>query len=650
MALHKLFYIFEDPDINTNSLLFFDDFYKYFDEKNRKQNVRLRPSFVLRSLKSTKQIGGKVAVSVKEILRYCFNHCDDYDACKELVCVVETAVLSSKTTDTQYVTSSYDLYKLIAKSHFQNFNEFLQQLELDESDISTLVTDHKCLFSNKEWNKIIWFEFHFAKEIRYDELSYEELLKLKWSKFNGLLAFGNCKSILENVVKKHLKERFLRRQAAQREESEQIVIGQSHLYRVMDTELSSLTQENHPEAFGVCIVFEYDYDKKEEGLCVVVEGISEINEEVSTLLCHTIKYALQNKHQLLLKNVICLKADALAIYLIGDTVARFHLRDDILLKKIPEDRYVFCWENPDLTEDLVTENMAGQDENNQCHTCHKTKLPAPLTLKQFNIITEWHLDVPIEIQLLLGTFLKTDALRKSPDGQGYLRQKLEKLFTLYDGLLNTRNKNHIGIFQQANTDELLYDYRSIKSVFRITAASGATSSHVKAEIDWKKRADNDILYYNTYLKPHPLKYQTDAGIETKGVSLRQCHTILMLDNLVRIQHAGMTWRGETQSKQLATLPLTIQGLPTDATLTETWHDQTICDGTFSCMCKKMVILSKEDIDNVLLVPTADEKTTHQQFQRLCSWGYMDVWQKMPGEYCTFSLRNMNSIFGMIMEP
>ena len=93
-------------------------------------------------------------------------------------------------------------------------------------------------------------------------------------------------------------------------------------------------------------MFEYDYDKKEEGLCVVVEGISEINEEVSTLLCHTIKYDLQNKHQLLLKNVICLKADALAIYLIGDTVARFHLRDDILLKKIPEDRYVFCWGKP----------------------------------------------------------------------------------------------------------------------------------------------------------------------------------------------------------------------------------------------------------------------------------------------------------------
>ena len=115
----------------------------------------------------------------------------------------------------------------------------------------------------------------------------------------------------------------------------------------------------------------------------------------------------------------------------------------------------------------------------------------------------------------------------------------------------------------------------------------------------------------------------------------------MLDNLVRIQHAGMTWKGETKSKQLATLPLTIQGLRTDETLTESWHDETICDGTFSCMCKTKVILSKQDIDNVLLVPTADEKTTHQQFQSLCSWGYMDVWQKMPGKFCAFSLRNMN---------
>ena len=122
----------------------------------------------------------KEAVSVTEILRYCFNHCNDYDACKEIVRVVENAALYSRTsTDTQYVTSSFDLYKLIAKSHFQNFNNFLQQPELDESLIPTLVTDHKGLFSDSEWKKIIWFEFHFAKDIHDEELSYEELLELK---------------------------------------------------------------------------------------------------------------------------------------------------------------------------------------------------------------------------------------------------------------------------------------------------------------------------------------------------------------------------------------------------------------------------------------------------------------------------------------
>ena len=209
MALQKCFYIFQDPDISTNNLVFFDDFYKYFDNKCKKQNVHLRRSFVLRSFKSIKHNDTKEAVSVKDILRYCFNHCDDYDACKEIVRVVENAALYSGTsTDTQYVTSSFDLYKLIAKSHFQNFNNFLQQLELDESLIPMLMTDHKGLFSDSEWKKIIWFEFHFAKDIRDEELSYEELLKLKWSKYSSLLSFDNCKNVLETVVKKHLKERF----------------------------------------------------------------------------------------------------------------------------------------------------------------------------------------------------------------------------------------------------------------------------------------------------------------------------------------------------------------------------------------------------------------------------------------------------------
>ena len=40
---------------------------------------------VLRSFKSVKTISGKDAVSVREVLRYCFSHFEDYAACKEIV-------------------------------------------------------------------------------------------------------------------------------------------------------------------------------------------------------------------------------------------------------------------------------------------------------------------------------------------------------------------------------------------------------------------------------------------------------------------------------------------------------------------------------------------------------------------------------------
>ena len=48
--------------------------------------------------------------------------------------------------------------------------------------------------------------------------------------------------------------------------------------------MTSLIQDNYPEAFGISVVFENDYDKKEEGLCVVVEVTSEVNEEVYSYL------------------------------------------------------------------------------------------------------------------------------------------------------------------------------------------------------------------------------------------------------------------------------------------------------------------------------------------------------------------------------
>lgn len=98
----KYFYIFQDPNTSTNHLVFLDDFYKYFDNECKRQNVHVRRSYLLRSFKSVKSVDGKDTVSVREILRYCFNHFDNYSACKEIVHTVEKSVLFNKaSTETE---------------------------------------------------------------------------------------------------------------------------------------------------------------------------------------------------------------------------------------------------------------------------------------------------------------------------------------------------------------------------------------------------------------------------------------------------------------------------------------------------------------------------------------------------------------------
>ena len=168
-------------------------------------------------------------------------------------------------------------------------------------------------------------------EVSDKETSYEELLKLKRNKYSSALSFKKCYTKLEDFTKRHLKQRFLRRKEAKREESEQIVVGQVHLYHVIDSQ-TDLIQDYYPETFGVAVAFESKYDKTEDGFSVVVEVKSDVNEEAYSYL--VIKYYLHKRHQLYKKKPYVFSKETLEKYLKGDSVSRFCLRDDIVLEKI----------------------------------------------------------------------------------------------------------------------------------------------------------------------------------------------------------------------------------------------------------------------------------------------------------------------------
>lgn len=625
MALQKLFYIFQDPHSPIDHLVYVDDFYNYFIKHSKE-----RRSYIVRSLKNIKLVDEKEAVSVRDILRYCFNHYETYNACKEIVKEVEKEILFSKDkTENEYLRSSLELYKLIAKTEFGNVGAVFQQTVFDCAVIRTLVQDHVQLFTEDEWKKIIWFEHHFSKEVSGDEHSYEELLKLKWAKYSNLLSFTTCREALEEIAKKHLKYRLLRKEAVKQAESIKIYAGKKHLVEILDSQILTFIEEYYPEIFGSVTVFDTDSENNANQVHVIIEVSNCVNVVVYSHLCQAIEYDLRKRHGLDVSKIIFLNSDTIHRYHNKDgIIARFHLRDDIFLEKLSD--YVFYWETTDSSERRSFLDASFSEVDSNCVACYNNLLPPPLTKRDFSIVQEWYLDTPIEIQMILGAFINTDSIRRVQNVEKYMKNKLEKLYIAYDALLNSLNKNYTGVFQQANTDELLYDYRNIKSVFNITYAAGATSSLNKAETDWKKRADEEVLYQNTFINRYPLTYNTDAGLETKEINLRRCHIILMLDNLVRLKTVKDNNPTDSRSKQMCTLPLTIQGLPLDTALTETWHDVEQCDGSEICSCKSRISLTKEDIPRVLLATECSEGATYKQFLNLFAWGHMELWQKLPG--------------------
>ena len=335
-------------------------------------------------------------------------------------------------------------------------------------------------------------------------------------------------------------------------------------------------------------------------------------------------------HDVLLEHVYFAHTAELQKFKYDGYFSRFALRDSIVEKTFRN--FAFQWDGTDFCLDNLNDY---EDQEDICSTCFSSAKSQPLSMQSFNIIQEWFLDVPVESQMLLEQFISYRSSIRSKIPDQFLRQKLEKLYQIFDSLMHISNKMFVGIFQQSNTDVLLIEYKNINSVFRITSGAGITLSLDAAEEKLRTKAEDDLLYYNAFLKKHALTYCTAAGEVTTTLSLRQCHPILMLDNLVRFTYVKNPNPGATTSNQLCTLPITVQGLPKDASITEQWHKDD-CTHTSNCPCKQPTPLKKEDVNRVLLKLSHRERDVKSQFSQLMAWGYTQLWRHMTGR----PLKNM----------
>lgn len=100
-----------------------------------------------------------------------------------------------------------------------------------------------------------------------------------------------------------------------------------------------------------------------------------------------------------------------------------------------------------------------------------------LDWRSFGLIQEWHLEVPLLLQTLMGgMFINTESVKRSDRPQALIDAKLARLYSLTDIGLNILNRNHSGIIQQLNTEDLIINYHSLATVFGITSEAGISRS------------------------------------------------------------------------------------------------------------------------------------------------------------------------------
>ena len=604
-----------------------DDLLRYLKKES---SDATKPSKVERHLNGYKQsdkiatIEGKKAIPLISLLKFVFHKMDTITPCYEFAKLIETCIYEKTANEAKEEESPliYDLYKQIAASDIGV--HILDHWQPSQDDIKTpfLMDTHKEQFSESEWLKIKVFEVHFGIKWADSRAELIEVNKAKWKMWK---AYYNMKSLSGEIgrdIHSVIKQRDKRKEASAQSKKVFLQTKRKHSPNKLEVDLLQRLKTSFPNIQSVVVV---DTEKSVEQnmLDVYIELDSTC---VPINASEVIQQRLEHKHQCSAQ-VWYFKQGSMDNYISDGRIARFRFRDDVLLGKLAN-QVVHLKTPPDPPVQIEMRDD-DDDDGYTCSTCFSTDdVAQPLSFETFDVFGEWLLDVPLTIQAFLQNFLNERTIERTANLQAALKQKLQLLYSTYDTLLHTYNKKYLGIFQVANSDELLMGYKSIETVFSVTCSAGATASLNTAEQWLKKKVNEDDLYWASYLKPYLMEYETDAGMVEKYVRMRDCYIIIMVDNLVRLKHKDDPERGENRSKQMCLLPVTIQGLPMDSAVTTSWHDPQICDGSDNCPCKQPMALRKEDIEPALLKLSPDEEAIKRSYEKLCSFGNMNLFTSL----------------------
>ncbi|CAC5381591.1 unnamed protein product [Mytilus coruscus] len=210
---------------------------------------------------------------------------------------------------------------------------------------------------------------------------------------------------INRTSKRTIKSRQKRQNTASENEEIQIYSEKLHIVKKVEFELTDLFgNEIEKVIVSNCI-----NKCKHEFSCHVFAQLKNEHCLNNEELIQTIQLHLNRKHDLKCGLIILLQPDTFASFLADNgKIARFRFLEEFQQTCLPE-RIIFAYRLPDLTtkpEVDIPETIPPCEE----YHINDNKPSAPLHWKNFNLLQEWSLDVPLSVQILLESFVNQKSL------------------------------------------------------------------------------------------------------------------------------------------------------------------------------------------------------------------------------------------------
>ena len=621
-------------DITDGTTLFKIDDWLQFLRKHKKDDAPPKTSNTLRYFQqnlSAREKDNVKCVTLSGVLQYCYHYRYSRNVCKEICRQVEQCIIKGPATANATAASSVkEVYDAVCQFDFgkskQMWHHLNEAVDLTSLEIPTLMSEHSALYTSEQWQTICYFEWHFYQQGQTENLSHEEQVNARWSFFISLQKIHDVSVIIQRDATTTVKRRQKRKIAALAS-SIQLSFDNGHQHMPSQIEVSLLSnlQDLVPNFDGSILLFDCTHEcagKHNHGGHVYLEFGQEVIQVSHDLIAQFIVNHLAKHHGITVYQVLFFKHGSFAHNAEG--TSRFHVRDQIIAHHL-HDQQVSEWILPGDYPLPLDDSM----HENGCKTCKLKDCPEKsLHWSNFKLEFEWYTDTPLSIQLILEGFVNKRTLSATKDTIKYMKKKTNRLYSVFDTLLNTHNNKHTGMIQEINTTDLLVNYNSLKHSFHINQTMGSTRSFDAAEREWKKQSSEEMAYYNYAIRKEPLTYRTIAGMQTKFIGLRDCYVLAMRDNLVSLTQRADPEPGISRTGQICTIQGTDIGIPKDSGRLQDYHTAPQCDGSSSCTCMQPVSLGFDDLESTLLAESSDEASVMDRFRQMCTWSLGKVWKSI----------------------